>query len=64
MEAIAHECGGETRIAIDVCRDEVGEQPGYDREKARGAVADILELSKGVTLGDLQIEDLIEEGHP
>ena len=27
------------------------------------AVADILELRKGVTLGGLKIQDLIHEGH-
>jgi prevent-host-death family protein len=37
-------------------------QPGFDREKARRAVAGILELSKGVTLGGLKIKDLINEG--
>ncbi len=38
--------------------------PGFDRDKARRAVAGILELSKGVTLGDLKIKDLINEGRP
>ena len=36
--------------------------PGFDREKARRAVAGILELSKGVPLGGLKIKDLINEG--
>jgi len=35
--------------------------PGVDRDKARRAVAGILELSKGVTLGGLRIKDLIEQ---
>jgi prevent-host-death family protein len=39
-------------------------EPGFDREKARRAVAGILELSKGVTLGGLTIKDLIDEGRP
>jgi prevent-host-death family protein len=39
-------------------------EPGFDREKARRAVAGILELSKGVTLGGLKIKDLIDEGRP
>jgi len=39
-------------------------EPGFDREKARRAVAGILEISKGVTLGGLKIKDLIDEGRP
>ena len=39
-------------------------EPGFDREKARRAVAGILEMSKGVTLGGLKIRDLINEGRP
>ena len=39
-------------------------EPGFDRDKARRAVAGILELSKGVTLGGLKIKDLINEGRP
>jgi prevent-host-death family protein len=35
---------------------------GFDREKARRAVAGILEASRGVTLGGLKIKDLIDEG--
>jgi prevent-host-death family protein len=37
-------------------------QPGFDREKARQAVENIIERSKGVTLGGLKIKDLINEG--
>ncbi len=37
-------------------------EPGFDREKARRAVAGILETSKGVTLNGLKIKDLINEG--
>lgn len=37
---------------------------GFDREKARRAVAGIREMSKGVTLGGLKIKDLINEGRP
>ena len=37
---------------------------GFDRAKARRAVAGILELSKGATLGGLNIKDLINEGRP
>ena len=35
-----------------------------DREAARRAAADIIEMSKGVTLGGLKIKDLINEGRP
>jgi antitoxin (DNA-binding transcriptional repressor) of toxin-antitoxin stability system len=35
-----------------------------NREKARRAAADIVASSKGVTLGDLKIKDLIDEGRP
>jgi prevent-host-death family protein len=36
--------------------------PGFDRAKARRAVAGLLQASRGVTLGDLKIKDLISEG--
>jgi prevent-host-death family protein len=39
-------------------------EPGFARERARRAVAGILETSKGVTLGGLKIKDLINEGRP
>lgn len=39
-------------------------EPGFDRARARRAVAGILDLSKGVTLGGLKIKDLINEGRP
>jgi len=39
-------------------------EPGLDRDKARRAVAGILEMSRGVTLGGLNIKDLINEGRP
>jgi prevent-host-death family protein len=42
----------------------VAAAPGFDRDKARRAVAGILEMSKGVTLGGLKIEDLVNEGRP
>jgi prevent-host-death family protein len=35
---------------------------GFDREKARQAVENIIARSKGVTLGGLKIKDLINEG--
>ena len=38
--------------------------PGFDRDKARRAVAGILEAGKGVTLGGLPIKDLVNEGRP
>jgi prevent-host-death family protein len=39
-------------------------EPGFDRGKARQAVAGILEASRGVTLGGLKIKDLVNEGRP
>jgi prevent-host-death family protein len=36
--------------------------PGFDRERARRAVENIINASKGVTLGGLKIKDLINEG--
>lgn len=42
----------------------IAAEPGFDREKARRAVAGILETSKGVTLGGLKIKDLVDEGRP
>ena len=36
--------------------------PGFDRAKARRAVAGLLQASRGVTLGGLKIKDLISEG--
>lgn len=39
-------------------------EPGFDRDKARPSVAGILAPSKGVTLGGLKINDLINEGRP
>lgn len=39
-------------------------EPGFDRDKARRAVAGILEASKGVTLDGLNIKDLVSEGRP
>jgi prevent-host-death family protein len=37
-------------------------RPGFDRAKARRAVAGLLEASRGITLGGLKIKDLINEG--
>ena len=42
----------------------VSAEPGFDRDKARRAVAGILELSKGATIGGVRIKDLIDEGRP
>lgn len=42
----------------------ISAEPGFDREKARRAVAGILETSKGLSLGGLRIKDLISEGRP
>ena len=37
---------------------------GHDREEARRAAQTIIARSKGVTLGGLKIQDLINEGRP
>ena len=39
-------------------------EPGFDRAKARRAADGIIEARRGVTLGDLKIKDLINEGRP
>ena len=39
-------------------------KPGFDRERARRAVAGLLEAGRGVTLGGLKVRDLINEGRP
>jgi len=36
--------------------------PGFDREKARRAAEGLIEPSKGLSLGDITIRELIEEG--
>jgi prevent-host-death family protein len=36
--------------------------PGFDRAKARRAVAGLSEASRGATLGGLKIKDLVSEG--
>ena len=36
--------------------------PSFDRESARRAVAGLLEASRGVTLGGLKINDVIDKG--
>jgi prevent-host-death family protein len=51
---------GITRRGTRVARL-VPDTPG-DREKARRAAANIVARSKGVTLGELKIKDLINEG--
>jgi prevent-host-death family protein len=38
--------------------------PGFDRAKARLAARNLLEASRGVTLGGLKIKDLVNEGRP
>jgi prevent-host-death family protein len=42
----------------------VPSEAGFDREKARRAVAGILELSKGVTLDGWTTKELVDEGRP
>ena len=42
----------------------VANEPPFDKERARAAGARIRELRKGVTLGNLTIRELIDEGRP
>lgn len=37
---------------------------GFNRAKARQAARSLLETSRGLTLGDLKIKDLTNEGRP
>ena len=39
-------------------------RPGFDQDKARRAVAGLLEAGRGITLGGLKIKDLINQGRP
>src|ERR1700719_3884226 len=39
-------------------------EPGFDREKAKRAIAGLLKASKGVRLRGLKIKDLVNEGRP
>lgn len=36
--------------------------PGFDKAKARQAIAGLIEASRGLSLGGLKIKDLIDEG--
>lgn len=38
--------------------------PSFDRNKARQAGRRLLEASRGITLGELRIKDLVNEGRP
>jgi prevent-host-death family protein len=38
--------------------------PGFDRAKARQAARNLLEASRGITLGGISIKGLINEGRP
>ena len=40
----------------------VAATPTFDREKARQAAAGLREASRGATLGELKIRDLVNEG--
>ena len=58
------EQGGEvliTRRGKPVARL-VRAEPGFDREKARRTAQGLIEASKGLTLGDITIRELIDEG--
>lgn len=39
-------------------------EPAFDRAKARQAAHMLLQVRKGVTLGDLSIKELVAEGRP
>jgi len=56
--------GGEvtiTRRGVPVAKL-VSAEPSFDREKARRAAEGLREASRGVTLGDIPIKDLVDEG--
>ena len=58
------EDGGEvviTRRGKPVARL-TGYEPGFDREKARRAIAGLREAAKGLSLGGLTLRELIDEG--
>jgi hypothetical protein len=55
---------GDAQPGAPRVRPSAGPRTGFDREKARRAVAGILETSKGLTLGGLRIKDLVNEGRP
>lgn len=38
--------------------------PRFDRAKASQAARGLLEASRGITLGDIRIKDLVDEGRP
>ena len=38
--------------------------PGFDREKAKRAIAGLLKAGKGAKLRGLKIKDLVNEGRP
>jgi len=42
----------------------VSAQGGFDRDKARTAVRNLLAASRGITLGGISIKELVDEGRP
>ena len=38
--------------------------PSFNRDKARQAARNLIAASRGITLGNLKIKDLINEGRP
>ena len=38
--------------------------PGFDRAKAAQAARGLLDASRGITLGDIGVEELVAEGRP
>jgi Arc/MetJ-type ribon-helix-helix transcriptional regulator len=49
--------------ALEILAEKEPDVEASRKEAAAKAIADILELRKGVTLGGLKIRDLIHEGH-
>jgi hypothetical protein len=65
-DQLARNAGSSPQEILERALEKLAEQqhPAPERKKTPAeAVADILELRKGVTLGGLKIKDLIHEGH-
>jgi hypothetical protein len=66
-DQLAHNAGSSPAEILERALEKLAEQtppqPAERKKTPAEAVADILELRKGVTLGGLKIKDLIHEGH-
>jgi Arc/MetJ-type ribon-helix-helix transcriptional regulator len=49
--------------ALETLAEKESAMDASQKDAAAKAIADILELRKGVTLGGLKVRDLIHEGH-